>query len=107
MVSIETESTTGTERPARAQPWSMPDQVLVAALVLGAAEVPRRQVAALEVRARGAVEDDDALGEKGAETVAAGGGAHQAAMITGRSRGGNLLDRGRGGGRGAERRHEL
>ena len=31
--------------------------MLVAALVLGAAEVPRRQVAALEVRPRRAVED--------------------------------------------------
>src|SRR5436309_352244 len=66
------------------------DQVLVAALVLGATEVPGGEVATLDVRPRRAVEDDDALGEKGAQAVAAGGGAHEAAMITGRSRGGNL-----------------
>ena len=66
------------------------DQVLVAALVLGAAEVPGGEVATLEVRPRRAVEDDDALGEKGAQAIAAGGGAHEGAMITGRPRAGNL-----------------
>src|SRR6059036_1787064 len=58
------------------------DQVLVAALVLGAAEVPGGEIATLDVRPGRAVEDDDALGEEGAQTVAAGGGAHWSRMIT-------------------------
>src|SRR5213076_2667437 len=58
------------------------DQVLVAAFVLGAPEVPGGEVATLDVRPRRAVEDDDALGEEGAQAVAAGGGAHWSRMIT-------------------------
>src|SRR2546430_1469171 len=58
------------------------DQVLVAAFVLGAAEVPGGEVATLDVRPRRAVEDDDALGEEGAQAVVAGGGAHWSRMIT-------------------------
>src|SRR5437870_3324277 len=48
------------------------DEVLVAALVGLAAEVPRAEVAALEVGPRRPVQDEDALGQEGAQAVGAG-----------------------------------
>ena len=49
------------------------DQVLVAPLVRFAAEVCGAEIAALEVRPRGPVEDEDALGEQRAQAFGAGG----------------------------------
>ena len=52
------------------------DQMLVAAFVLLPAEVGGPEIATLEIGPRGAVEDDDALGEEGAQTSRACSGAH-------------------------------